>query len=305
MQNVLKQRTLKTGLTGLFLFVVTTFVNADITGGTNDPKLLFEKMLAGRSEVLYQGSIVYEGSGQLLSYSVNSAYPETPGLQVLKTLSGPQKTYEFLNQPECFSIVPSLDQLSGWYNFSYIGASRDAGRTAHAIALRPVDPYRLGYNFVVDQETGLMLRSTLMLGDRRVLERLQFVDVSIYSSPDETGLETGVGNQLQQHNRRDCQITESSTEWSLDWIPEGFSMVKQTRETDKESFLYSDGLSSFSLFFEPVSRLEIPAGAAQRGATTLLIKYYASSGQAYMITFVGEVPPMTAERVMAGLRKSG
>lgn len=310
MQSLLEQQVLKAGLIGLFLFVVAAFTHADVTGGTNDPKLLLDKMLAARSGLSYRGSIVYEGGEQLLSYSVDSTHPESPGIQVFETLSGPSKVYEFAKHSKCSARTISSNQLSDWYNFSYIGSSRIAGRAAHAISIRPVDPHRLGYNFVIDEETGFMLRSTTMLPNRRILERVQFVEVSFqtasYQSLEEPELisNESLGNiQLPSDEQVLCAATDSVNGWELGWAPDGFDMVKQSQNSDSGSFLFTDGLSSFSLLYEPVAELEIPAGTTQRGATTLHIKYYSVQGKAYMVTFVGEVPPMTAERVMVNLIK--
>ena len=297
---------LKTGLIGLFLFVAVA--HADVSDGTNDPKLLFEKMQLAKQHLSYRGSLAYELGDKLLSYFMESSGGVGKGARTLASLNGPSKLYLMDSESECSPRNSrSVDELSNWYNFSYVGPTRVAGRSGHEIVLRPVDPYRLSYSYAVDQETGLMLRSIAMLPDRRVLERTEFVSLEVTTesndSPEPQLLEQDVNSHSPLEVELPCD-TGHSISWQLNWLPEGFELIEQGEESGHSFLVYSDGVSTFSLFIEPVSKFGLPVGTTQRGATTLAINYFSLGGAAFMTTFVGEVPLNTAERIVQGLGSS-
>jgi sigma-E factor negative regulatory protein RseB len=188
----------------------------------------------------------------------------------------------------------SAEIMSDWYNFSYVGTTRIAGREGKEIALHPVDPYRLGYNFVVDQQTGLMLKSVATLPDRRALERMQFIDVSI----DENSA-NALNDDIKQNQA--CPDQTIETLWRLEWVPEGFQQINLSVDGQLTSFLFGDGLSTFSLFIQPVDNLSLPVGKTQQGATTLLINYFSMDSLTFMVTFVGEIPIEAAERILTNI----
>lgn len=67
--------------------------------------------------------------------------------------------------------------------------------------------------------------------------------------------------------------------------------------------MYSDGLSTFSLFIEkaPTGNLE---GRAQRGATVAYLGRLDTQQGNFRVSAVGEVPVQTLERVALSLHKS-
>jgi len=311
---------IRTGLHGLFLFLVSMEIVADTGANPSDPKLLFEKMRDAQNSTYYSGSIVYERGDQLASYQVNSEETGQAVTQVLQSLSGPSKTLKVPNSLSCVEpVFYAAEALSDWYNFSYEGPTRVAGRVAHEIVLHPVDPYRLGHSYVVDQETGLMLKYTVTLPDKRVLEQMQFIDIaldtidelqpasiSVTGDSDQQIEVSAIGEigqePLSQQAEPDCEDIASDTPWRLGWAPEGFQQIKSSYDNQRSNFLYGDGLSMFSLFIEPIEELKVPAGNTRQGAITLVINYFSVGGNSFMATFVGELPLAAAEQILRNLR---
>ena len=73
----------------------------------------------------------------------------------------------------------SEKRIEQYYRFSVTGFGRTAGRQAVHLEIHPLDTHRFGYRLSLDKETGLLLRSELVGPNKKVLERFQFVDISI------------------------------------------------------------------------------------------------------------------------------
>jgi sigma-E factor negative regulatory protein RseB len=96
--------------------------------------------------------------------------------------------------------------------------------------------------------------------------------------------------------------------WQPAWVPPGFAVGEQTTRLVGEggtrllSHVYSDGISGFTLFAEPL--LDPDAAdtlRAQMGPTVAVSRRLQLDDQAYLATVVGEIPPATAERIVASL----
>ena len=60
---------------------------------------------------------------------------------------------------------------------------------------------------------------------------------------------------------------------------------------------YSDGLASFSIFVGAAERAVDGAGSARRGATVAHTAPLRFGDNSYVVTVIGEVPSITAQRV--------
>ena len=308
------KKKMKAGLYGLFLVVLPLQVQAQPEKqNAND---LFRQMLNARNLFAYEGILTYERAGRLHSYRVNSDVVTSESIgasaentvQSLNALSGAARDYLYVSDqnfglhdrctPRRQSI---LDGLEYAYNFFYGGEGRVGGRIGHEIVLMPMDEYHLGYRYVVDKETGLMLQSVAMLPDRTVLERAQFVDLKINTASAVEARNTTISDDSV-----DCASKkESLMGWSLGWVPDGFSLRKQTEDNMRTSLHFGDGISTFSVFIEPSGLTPMPAGNLQNGATALAIRHYRGARSSYMMTLVGEVPPISADLVLQNLEPSG
>ena len=243
--------------------------------------------------------------------------------------------------PACSPRDANLAQLDNYYNFFAVDEVRVAGRTGTEIVLMPVDIYRNGYHFVVDNETGFMLRSVVTAPDRRVVERTQFVSIDLQpremaeapessetqetvnesadSSADaaETGseaVESGpqqpvAGSEANAESTFEpesvgCSYLKVENGWVAGWLPEGFNLLGSNLESERATLVFGDGISVISVFIEPVEQIFLPPSNAQRGATAIYINYLSTSAATYLVSVVGEVPMATAERVFSSLRRN-
>jgi len=64
---------------------------------------------------------------------------------------------------------------------------------------------------------------------------------------------------------------------------------------------WSDGLAAFTLFIEELENDAWVDEVSQIGPTVAISRRVEGSDGRYLATLVGEVPPLTAERVLSGL----
>lgn len=283
---------------------------------------LFAKMSRVPHSLNYQGSFTYEhpNSAILQGFRVSHWVVDGVEHERLLYLSGPEREIVRHGQElDCFSPGDQLLQgrLSGigsklvgvdeLYQFQVRYSERVAGRQTTVLEVIPRDAYRYGYILSVDQETGLVLKSLLIdgsSGTSRVLERYQFLELNL--QPDIAQLQGAPAAKLQRVSDgrvQTCNQTQSTKpqNWDLRWIPPGFAFAgQQTVRDGIDMLMYTDGLTTFSVFIEPVTAAP-PEGVGQRGATLVYGAKVMRDDKPYRLTVVGEIPIAAAEQVAAGV----
>jgi len=206
-----------------------------------------------------------------------------------------------------FSTVLADDyiELNKHYNFSLKSFERIADRQAVKLVIEPKDVYRYGYTLWIDTENGLLLKSALLNRDKRILERFQFVRINVGESlPDSDFLSRNkqIADQGGSNDKSNAQVAVLPS-LKVNWAPEGFSSsdknqnLSTTKTPAADVLMYTDGLAVFSVFIERLLTDNLPVGVAQSGGTVAFAKVLEQLNQNYIITVVGEVPLITAERV--------
>ena len=105
----------------------------------------------------------------------------------------------------------------------------------------------------------------------------------------------GKSNCLNQGGMADSQ----SGAWRAGWLPPGYTMAGHELSPDntRETLIYTDGLSVFSLFIDSEMPANLPQMQAQRGATVAYLSRIAVDGRHFTICVVGEIPVETAKLV--------
>ncbi|MDB4470814.1 MucB/RseB C-terminal domain-containing protein [Deltaproteobacteria bacterium] len=199
---------------------------------------------------------------------------------------------------------PGTAAVSSYYQFAITGDSRVAGRDAVEITVTPMDDHRFGYSLALDRDTGLLLRSSLIGASGEVLERFQFVEISIgmeipmaYFQPGENSYHAGHSKPLEAS--ADKPELSSQGRWDVNWLPGGFTATTSGEQIDGNDMqTYTDGLTVFSVFLEGVSDItESADGRAQKGATSAYSRSLLLDNHPYRVTVVGEIPHTTAKKV--------
>ena len=268
----------------------------------------------------YDGRFVYIHEGRVESLRILHSVSEGHERERLINLNGVAREV-FRDNDEVFCVYPDeqsvvidergpknffptssfakLASLETIYAFSLAGSERVAEREAQRIEVTSRDPYRYGYRLWLDKASGLLLRSQLVNEDDEVIEEILFTSLAVLDSLPEALVQP---NQVSQHYVRHNRSAESQqmTEWQVGWVPQGFDLQMATLRNSPSSqqpvnyLLYADGLASISVFVEAMDEDgAVESGVMRMGGTSV----YAHSYQGHLVTVLGEVPPLTVQKV--------
>lgn len=197
--------------------------------------------------------------------------------------------------------------LPAHYQLLLDGEDRVAGRAVYRLRLVPLDPFRYGYRLWTDQESHLLLKSELVDAEGRALERLEFVSLELKPGLKPADFDIPPALRERALDNLDASAHASGrAQVSAGWLPEGFIEVdRDLRLSGGErrpvaASTFSDGLAAFTLFVEAPGQ-DALEGASSMGPTLAISRLVSSSAGDWLVTLVGEVPELTAERVLAGL----
>jgi sigma-E factor negative regulatory protein RseB len=197
-----------------------------------------------------------------------------------------------------------LSSATPYYQVEMGDTDRVAGREAYELIINPVDNYRYGYRLWVDTESHLLLKSELKDQQGEVLETFSFSSLSTGVHIPEHKLKPQMdGTEMTWHRTEPempTKMINNSSNWEMTWLPDGFSLVaQQTRlrsanGSNVEQRVYSDGLSSVSVFIEKIrARHQHLSGGSHVGA----INAFGTIMHSHFVTVVGEVPAVTVEKI--------
>lgn len=284
---------------------------------TSGEQLLTQMAIANR-QLNYSGIFTYEHGGTLKTVKVFHAVQNEQEMERLVLLSGPKQ--EVIRKGSDIDCAPlgdttlrgkasgivnlSKHQLENYYSIQIKPDDRVAGRDIAVLHVVPLDEHRYGYVLGLDKATGLLLQSLLIGNKNRVLERFQYVDVQIGDAIDKADLEPDDGHHLVKAGASPCpsesDVFEAAvSDWQVGWLPPGYTLAghEVAEASERETLIYTDGLSVFSLFIDPDMSTHLPQMQAQRGATVAYLSKIVVADHQYTICVVGEIPVETAKLV--------
>ncbi len=203
-----------------------------------------------------------------------------------------------------------LDQLRKNYAFEEGGEERIADRTAVTIKVVPDDTWRYGYTLWADKQSGLLLRSDLIGRDGEVIGQYLLADIEINGWIEDAQLApvSNIENLRLFSNPEPISESFESSEssgWSVTELPDGYRLNDYFRRMSPmgkgeiEHFVYSDGLSSLSVFIKEASQdPDEMMGSSRMGA----VHAYRTRAGNHLVTVMGEVPAETVKAVARGVQ---
>ncbi|PMR82887.1 MucB/RseB C-terminal domain-containing protein [Halomonas urumqiensis] len=188
--------------------------------------------------------------------------------------------------------------LDGLYRLQLGGQERIANRHTQRLDIAPLDSLRFGHRLWLDMATGLPLKQTLLDETGRVVETFQFTeftDAYLYQ-----------GNVVFDHAR-----PPPEDPWVAGWLPKGFMPqpvdTRSARHDEQVVHrLYSDGLSTLSLFVEPLGSTDVLAPGLHRlGVSHAAVRHRELGGEVRQVVVMGELPPRVLLRVADTLEWQG
>ncbi|MDY7116546.1 MucB/RseB C-terminal domain-containing protein [Halomonas sp. SSL-5] len=184
--------------------------------------------------------------------------------------------------------------IASYYRLSLGGEERIANRRARRLDISPLDSFRYGKRLWLDVDTGLTLKQSLLDETGRVVETFQ---LTVLERPRLHQGEVSV--DAPREAPRDA--------WSPGWLPAGFRpQPVETRSgrhgSDVIHRLYSDGLSTFSVFVSPLDGIEpLAPGLHRLGVSHAVVRHRELGGVPRQVLVMGEMPPRVLLRVADAL----
>jgi sigma-E factor negative regulatory protein RseB len=290
-------------------------VTPDAAAGSRASALLVKMAEAVRS-LNYEGTLVYLHQNRLETLSLHHRVEHGQIEERLISLNGPIRAVaRAKDRVNCvlpdgqpisvqreggsrFLDTDGIDPeaLAAHYRVEMLGGARIAGRETDVVGIIPRDDMRYGYRFHIDRETALPLKSDLIDRRQEPIEQLMFTAINFLPSD-------GSALQVPVASLRAAPATTPDSQWRFESVPPGFELVMQHRLNQPdgsviEHFLFTDRLSSYSIYIEPGLDDGLD-GVASIGAV------HAAGGRLgeHQVIAVGEVPPETVRAAIAGTRR--
>lgn len=201
-------------------------------------------------------------------------------------------------------------QVLSVYDPKLLGGDRVAGVDAQVIELDPRDAYRFAYKLWADAKTGLLLRVQTLDASGQVLAQVAFTQVRVGVPAEKTAIATGMRDTNGWTLVRPpvSTVDMQAQGWRIAPEVPGFRDIREVRRLmaardpkappiPVDQAVFSDGLSTISVFVEPAEGNSRKAGAGSTGATHVLVTRYRD----YWITVLGEVPQATLQRFASAI----
>ncbi len=259
----------------------------------------------------YSGVLVYSREGQLdaveLSHDVNDQGEQArlsyldglpreflqQGDRITRKISGEVVTSDLIQgRNPSGRLSGDLERVKQFYQLQLKGQGRVVDRPAVIVEIIPRDNQRLGYRLWLDKESALLLKSVTLDPLARALETFQFASFSFTAKSEQPGVNPG-------------EAPLSAAQNILPWLPEGFELFMQkqavmvSEDHLANMYSWSDGVSTFSVFIEPLRADSLKEGHHQYGATVVVVRSIHEQNQGRVITVVGEIPLHTAQKIAA------
>lgn len=208
-------------------------------------------------------------------------------------------------------VVSTGSVIGQLYAARQTGVERVAGFDADVVLLQPRDALRYGYRLWSEKKTGLVLKLQTLAQDGQVLEQVAFSELQLDALVSKEKLVQMMSRtEGWRVERSDMVKTGADAEgWALKRPVPGFEAVSAYRRPGVDAagrdaivqWVFSDGLASVSLFFQPADRFAgHQEGHAAEGATHTLRQRLKDA----WLTAVGEVPLETLQAFAAALERA-
>ncbi len=282
------------------------------------------RMAAAMNQMSYQGTFVYVHGNSVETMRITHVVDENGIRERLYSISGPQR--EIIRDQDgvrCVlgddkavmedavvagSIFPDipLNSMNGEdnrYRFETGGRARLAGHVARRVSILPQDRYRYGYEFWLEENSGLLLKWVLYNKRREAIAHLMFTNLSVGNDVREEELISPTPPEefvrLDSGMPARLALTSSNPRWKPTHLPPGFKLATHSVQLEHgqsvyEHQVYSDGLASVSVYIE--DRAEgstMVEGNSKIGTANAFSRTLGSK----QVTVIGEVPLVTVRSI--------
>ncbi len=283
----------------------------------------------------YTGTFVYQQGNQIRTSRITHGFDGDNELEKLEILDGKPREYIRKNgEVTCYLPDNKIMQLEK--NFSQeefpsllsenprllpesyfvkkAQMSRVAGAECQVFSFQARDAFRFGFRLCVEKNSNLILGAQTLNQRQEVIEQIAFTQITI-GELDKAKLKPSYTPNAQWKTETLTVQANLHSGWFVKTLPSGFKKTLETKRfipisagtanveaTSAKShqviqMMYSDGLSTFSVFVEPYTGDRVE-GSLQQGAMTIMGKRYGEN----WLTVVGEVPVAAINQVINSIQ---
>lgn len=306
-----------------------------VSNDTKEIVQTLQQVQTAAKKLSYSGSFVYQQGNQIRTSRITHGFDGDIETEKLEILDGKPREYIrrsgevtcYLPESKTIQIEKNLTQeefpallnenarnLIDSYFIKKMQMSRVAGNECQVLSFQPKDGLRYGFRLCVEKKTGLLLGAQTLNPRNEVIEQIAFTQISI-GDIDSTRLKPSFLNTAHWKTENLTVQANVNSGWSVKSLPAGFKKTLETKRlipisanaVDQDSvqakahqviqMMFSDGLSTISVFIEPFSdnRTE---GSLQQGAMTIMGKRQGDN----WLTVVGEVPNAAIKQVINSIQ---
>jgi sigma-E factor negative regulatory protein RseB len=309
-------------------FIGTLFLSLLSVSGlaAEDAWLNLQKSAYAARELNYQGVFVYQNGKQKSSVQIthmNNAGREMTRNVVLDNSAQANQPREVYSQGSDIVIMRQKNQkmviekrrgqnlfpamlptdlrgIKASYSATLGAKEYIAGREAQVIDLISNDALRYSYKIWTDTEYGLLLKMTLVDDKNKTLEQIEFTQLSTLNSQDVNWFQPKIDVSKSYEMQDKTAVNHVDSDWIVAELPMGYVKVDHRalavpgKALPVDQMIFSDGISSVSLFIEPLNKgIRPKTGRMGIGSTNICAHVL----DGYQITVVGEVPPATVMQI--------
>ncbi len=198
------------------------------------------------------------------------------------------------------SPATALQKIDHHYRLTLGDEERVAGRPSMRLDIEPRDKLRYGHRLWLDLATGLPLKQNLVDVEGQVLETFQMTEL----------IEPTLYSQLVP---LEPLPDISSGPWQPSWLPAGYVSIPLPPAAGfsgktMSHRLYSDGLSSFSLFVQPIENKHeaLMPGIHRLGISYAAVRHLRLDDERILqVVVLGELPPKVLYRIASRMEFHG
>lgn len=283
--------------------------------------VILQKASQAAHELSYKGVFVYQSGSATKSVQLthtNYGHGEYARMMVLDgsprevlsqgndaSIYSPKNEKVLIEKKRGQSMFPallpiSLESIKHCYQAQLGAIERVGGREAQVVTLLPKDHMRYGFRFWADKEYGLLLKVAMLNDQGLPLEQIGFSQLTWMEDQNmdwfRPKLDPSKSYVMGAENAPPAKVESGEMDFGVTELPQGYRKIDQVKQNvpgkqvPVTQVIFSDGLSSISLFIEPLVKGMRPrVGHTIVGATNI----YALVNEGHQVMVVGEVPEAT------------
>lgn len=290
---------------------------------------LVQTMTSALRELNYEGTFVHVAGDKITSLRIVHANHSGKEMERLTALDGAPR--EVLRTDSLVtSIWPGtgpmdasrsrtplarledIATMSEQYRLTDRGHDRVAGRSTRVIEVHPQDSLRYGHRLWIDDETRMLLRSSLLDENQDAVEQVVFTTISFPAQIDSTLFTADSVVAAERQASSSAQAIEAEQAAVSDHIhfqtlPAGYREVSEHFRENLGSrgkvshAMLTDGMASVSVYVEHDPEPDRATGAEGHSSMGGM-NAYGMALDGVFVTVVGDVPAMTVRLIAAATR---